>query len=321
MKIKAATVQFNHVAGDKTANLKTIRHYCSQAAEAKVQILVFPEMCITGYWHVRNLSKKSIESLSESIPAGPSTQALLQLASEFDLIIGAGLIECGQDGNFYNSYVVVEPNGAIHVHRKLHCFISEHMASGNAYTVFKTQLGVTLGVLICWDNNLVENVRITALKGADILIAPHQTGGCQSRSPQGMKGIDPKFWLERNDDPERLAHEFQGNKGRGWLMRWLPARAHDNGLFLLFSNGVGLDDNEVRTGNAMIIDCYGQIIAESDAIDNDMVFADLNMSLLDKCTGRRWLRGRRPELYKDIVEQSGDELSPREARFSEESTN
>ena len=46
-------------------------------------------------------------------------------------------------------------------------------------------------------------------------------------------------------------------------MRWLPSRAHDNGLFLIFSNGVGADDDEVRTGNAMILDPYGRILAES----------------------------------------------------------
>ena len=46
-------------------------------------------------------------------------------------------------------------------------------------------------------------------------------------------------------------------------MRWLPSRAHDNGLFLIFSNGVGVDDDEIRTGNAMILDPYGRILAET----------------------------------------------------------
>jgi predicted amidohydrolase len=44
-------------------------------------------------------------------------------------------------------------------------------------------------------------------------------------------------------------------------MRWLPSRAHDNGMFLIFSNGIGPDDDEIRTGNAMILDPYGEIIA------------------------------------------------------------
>jgi hypothetical protein len=54
------------------------------------------------------------------------------------------------------------------------------------------------------------------------------------------------YWRE---NPAAAQAELCGPKGRGWLMRWLPSRAHDNGMFLLFSNGIGLDDDEIRTGN------------------------------------------------------------------------
>jgi predicted amidohydrolase len=57
---------------------------------------------------------------------------------------------------------------------------------------------VKVGILICWDNNLVENVRATALLGADILLAPHQTGGTDSRSPHAMKPIPLALWERRN---------------------------------------------------------------------------------------------------------------------------
>ena len=100
--------------------------------------------------------------------------------------------------------------------------------------------GNRVGVLICYDNNLVENVRACALRGAEILIAPHQTGGCRSSSPHAMGPIDPDLWESRVEHPEAIEAEFRGDKGRGWLMRWLPSRAHDNGLFLIFSNGVGM---------------------------------------------------------------------------------
>ena len=103
-------------------------------------------------------------------------------------------------------------------------------------------------------------------------------------------------------------------------MRWLPARAHDNGMFLLFSNGVGQDDDEVRTGNAMILDPYGRILAETWRAGDDMVVADLDIGLLPLSTGRRWIRGRRPELYGMLAEHRGDELEPRQARFSPEPT-
>jgi hypothetical protein len=60
--------------------------------------------------------------------------------------------------------------------------------------------------------------------------------------------VDKALWENRHADPEPIEAELRGPKGRGWLMRWLPARAHDNGLFLVYSNGVGVDDNEIRTG-------------------------------------------------------------------------
>jgi predicted amidohydrolase len=90
-------------------------------------------------------------------------------------------------------------------------------------------------------------------------------------------------------------------------------------MFLLFSNGVGLDDGEVRTGNAMILDPYGRTITESTALDTDIVTAHLDLDLLDRCTGQRWIRGRRPELYQQLVAPA-DTLDPRQARFSDAST-
>ena len=85
----------------------------------------------------------------------------------------------------------------------------------------------------------------------------------------------PALWENRHNDPEAIEAEFRGPKGREWLMRWLPARAHDNGYFLLFANGVGEDDGEVRTGNAMIIDCYGRIIAETWKAQDALVVVSL----------------------------------------------
>lgn len=315
--IRVASVQFNHTAGDKVANLKRVASFSEEAARQKVELLAFPEMCVTGYWHVRNLARPDIEALAEPVPDGPSTQALLDLAHQYRMTIGAGLIEHASDDRLYNSYVVAMPDGSFAVHRKLHCFISEHMSSGETFTVFDTPHDCRVGVLICWDNNLVENVRITALKGAEVLLAPHQTGGCNSRSPEAMGLIDPTLWLNREQDPENIEAEFYGPKGRGWLMRWLPARAHDNGMFLIFSNGVGLDDGEVRTGNAMILDPYGRILAETWAAADMMVVADLDAGVRDMCTGKRWLRGRRPDLYAPLCEPTGKELDARAARFSE----
>jgi predicted amidohydrolase len=210
------------------------------------------------------------------------------------------------------------PDGSLHTHRKLHAFEHPAISSGEGFTVFDTPWGVKVGILICWDNNLVENVRVTALLGADILLAPHQTGGTNSRSPHGMKPIPLELWEQRAERKAEITAAFKGPDGREWLMRWLPARAHDNGLFILFSNGVGADDDEVRTGNAMILDPYGRIVEETWAAGDAMVRAVLDLSLIPMSTGRRWISGRRPELYQILTERQGYERDAITVRFSEE---
>ncbi|RYD34787.1 MAG: acyltransferase, partial [Verrucomicrobiaceae bacterium] len=117
--------------------------------------------------------------------------------------------------------------------------------------------------------------------------------------------------------PEAIARELRGEKGRGWLLRWLPSRAHDNGLFVVFSNGIGIDDDEIRTGNAMILDPYGRILAETSAAADASVIAELDFQLLQNCTGRLWMRARRPELYAGLAVPTGNECDTREMKFAE----
>ena len=315
--IRVAAVQFQSEANNKAYNLDRVRNFVTDAAKSAVEIIAFPEMCLTGYWHVRNLTRDEVEALAEPVPDGPCTQELLRLSREHSMTIGAGLIERSSDGRLYNAYVVAMPDGRWALHRKLHVFVSRFLAEGDRYTVFDTPHDCRLGVLICYDNNIIENARATALLGAEILLAPHQTGGCNSVSPHGMKPVNPAIWARREEDPAGCEAEICGPKGRGWLMRWLPSRAHDNGMFLLFSNGIGPDDDEIRTGNAMVLDPYGEIIAETCAPGDDMVVAELVASLLPTSSGRRWLRARRPELYECLTRRTGQEQETRRVRFGD----
>ena len=313
--LRVSVVQFEAVPSDKAANLATVRRLAEQAVADGTQLVIFPEMCLLAYWHLTKTTVEHLRELAE--PAdGPLVRALSDLAAELGVGIGAGFLEAEGDA-IYNSYAVCFPDGTVHVHRKLHAFEHEAISSGAGYTVFDTPWGVRMAILICWDNNLVENVRAVTLMGAKVLIAPHQTGGTSSRSPHGMKVIPSELWHNRATDPEALLDAVNGPYGRGWLMRWLPSRAHDNGIFLLFSNGIGPDDDEIRTGNAMIIDPYGRIIAETPVADESVVTADLEMDLLPLSTGRRWLLGRRPELYGLLTQRSGLERDARTARHSD----
>jgi len=313
--IRVASVQFEHKDGDKQANLATITRFVEQAAAQGVQIIAFPETCIVGYCFLRGLSRAETEALAEPVFDGPSSQALMALSQKHNMTIGAGLIEIADDGEMFNTYVVAMPDGKFARHRKIHCFVSEHLGSGSEFTVFDTPHGCRVGVLICYDNNLIENVRITALMDAEVLLAPHQTGGCKTASPHCMGLVDKALWDNRDADPEAIRAELTGDKGRGWLMRWLPSRAHDSGLFLLFANGIGYDGEEIRTGNAMVLDPYGRIINETCAAGDDMVVADLDASLQEMSSGRRWLTTRRPELYTPLTIPTGKEKATRASRF------
>ena len=288
--------------------------FVRNASEQGAELVVFPECCISGYWHLRNLEREALLDLAEPVPEGEVVQQVLAWAQEYQISIGVGLVERAGE-QLYNSYVIAMPHGEVQCHRKLHCFISGHLESGSRYTVFDMPNGNRVGVLICYDNNLVENVRACALRGAEILIAPHQTGGCRSSSPHAMGPIDPDLWETRVEHPAAIEAEFRGDKGRGWLMRWLPSRAHDNGLFLIFSNGVGLDDGEVRTGNAMILDPYGRVLCETSVAGEAILVTDLVAELRNRCTGVRWLQARRPELYEDLAKPTGRERSTRQVRF------
>jgi predicted amidohydrolase len=315
--LRVASVQLESLPGDKEANFRKIETFVERAAQRNARLIIFPECCITGYWFIRNLSVDALAQIAEPIFDGPSSRRLIESARRFGMSIGAGLVESGPAGEFFNSYVVAMPDGSARRHRKLHAFEHLSIRSGSEFTVFDIPDGFRVGVLICYDCNIIENVRLTALRGAEILIAPHQTGGCRSKNPHLMGIIDRRVWDERHTNPAAIERELRSEKGRGWLMRWLPSRAHDNGLFLIFSNGVGVDDDEIRTGNAMILDPYGRILAETWKAGDEMVIADLDASLLADSSGRRWMRARRPQLYTPLIVPTGLECDTRTLKFEQ----
>ena len=315
--IRVASVQIESIAGNKEANFSKVERFTGEAADRGAVLVLFPECCLTGYWFLRHLTVPQLGTLAEPVPEGPSCARLLGLATRHRLTVGAGLLESAGGNVFHNTYVVAMPDGRLVRHRKLHAFEHPAIHGGSEHTVFDTPHGFRAGLLICYDNNIVENVRIAALRGAEVLLAPHQTGGCRTTNPHLMGVIERRLWDERHTNPGAIEQELRGEKGRGWLMRWLPSRAHDNGVFLVFSNGVGVDDDEIRTGNAMILDPYGRILAETGKAGDDMVVADLDASLLERATGRLWIQARRPELYRDLCVPTGHERDTRQLKLEE----
>ena len=298
--IRIAAAQFEHRDGDKAYNLGRIRDLTRRAAARGAEIVCFHECSITAYTYLQTLSRDELDAIAEPVPDGPSTRALVDVARESGVVVMAGLIEREPDGRLYKSYVAAGPEGFIARFHKLHPFISPHLTPGRGYRVVEIR-GVRVGFLICYDNNLPENVRATALLGAEVIVMPHVTGCTPSTMP-GRGAVDPALWDDRHRDPARLRREFRGPKGRGWLMRWLPARAWENGIFAVFANNIGRDHDTIKPGLSMILDPDGEVIAECHALDDEVVVGLLTKQAYDQASGRRYLRARRPELYGPLVE-------------------
>lgn len=301
-KIKISTAQFENKSGDKIYNLSIIEQLSKKASKQGSNVIAFHECSITGYTFARHLSKAQMIDLAEFIPNGESILKLTEIAKKNDIIILAGLFEKDENDNLFKAYVCVDSNGLVAKYRKLHPFINPFLTAGENYCVFEIH-GWKCGILICYDNNIIENVRATTLLGANIIFMPHVTMCTPSTRP-GAGFVDPKLWDNREEDPTSLRLEFDGMKGRDWLMKWLPARAYDNAVYAIFSNPIGMDDNQLKNGCSMIIDPFGDVLVECRSFDDSFVTATISPDKLFQAGGYRYIKARRPELYRDIIGQN-----------------
>ena len=301
-KLKIASAQVENRSGDKEYNLSVIDRLSAKAAAQGAQVIAFHECSVTGYTFARKLSKEQMLEVAERIPEGPSIQKLIEIARKNQIVILAGLFEKDEQDQLFKAYVCVDQNGLLAKYRKLHPFINPHILPGNEYVVFDL-LGWKCGILICYDNNIIENVRATKLLGADVIFMPHVTMCTPSTRP-GAGFVDPKLWENRENDPTSLRIEFDSLKGRAWLMKWLPARAYDNAVYVVFSNPIGMDDDQLKNGCSMILDPFGDILSECRDFEDSFVIATITPEKLTQAGGSRYLRARRPDLYRDILGQA-----------------
>lgn len=300
--MKIASVQFECASGDKKFNIATIRRLAAQAASRSCNVVAFHECSISGYTFASTLSKPELLDVAETIP-GPSTEQIISIARELNIVILAGLFE-RDETNIYNTYFCASGDSIIARFRKLHPFISPFLSPGNELVVFDL-LGWKAGILICYDNNVVENVRATALAGAEILFAPHVTMCTPSTRP-GAGFVDMQLWNNKDADPTSLRAEFDGLKGRRWLMKWLPSRAYDNAMYVVFSNPIGPEGTQLKNGCSMILDPFGDVVSECRNLGEDVAIAICTRDKLTQAGGHRYRQARKPGLYGSIIAQDHD---------------
>jgi predicted amidohydrolase len=245
--IRIAMVQMQSVVGNAERNIDVIGQFVTEAAVQNVDIVCFPELGINGY----NAGDTSSPE-PEPIP-GPLTDRLSEIAASAGITFLAGLLERDESGIVYNTQIVFGPSGIEGVYRKTHVPTAEigTWCHGGELPVFDHPKA-RFGIEICYDSHFPEVSTALASKGAEIIFLPHASGG-----------------------------ETPDEKYARWL-RYVPARAYDNGVYVAICNQVG--DNwagRTFTGVTFICDPRGEVIARTQHGDQDeMIIVDLTAASL-----------------------------------------
>jgi predicted amidohydrolase len=168
--MKVGYVQFKPIFGKKAENLKRMLNFLKEGAKEEADLLVLPELFATGYAF---RSIEEIEKLSEEVPEGETSRTLADFAKEENLFIVAGLCE-RKDRKFFNSSILVGPEGLLGTYRKAHLFDKEKLwftRGDSPFRVFETS-HARIGMMICFDWVFPEVARILALNGAQIICHP-----------------------------------------------------------------------------------------------------------------------------------------------------
>lgn len=269
-KIKVASVQFNPEMYELDKNLERLAEDVTVAAKNGAKLIVTTEMVTTGYMYS---SRKEIKPFMDTIP-GKTTDLFTKIAKEYDTYIVIGMPEVDPETDlYYNSQVLVGPEGYIGKYRKVHQWeTEEHWAAwGNlGVPVYDTKIG-KIAMIICMDGAYMETARLAAVQGADILA-------------------------------------FSTNSG-GQTVSALQGRAEENGMYVISSNRANTELGYHNVGASAIWSPDGEKLAESPASptkENDInettyIYADIDTTKYDNPAKRRIADERRPELYKELM--------------------
>jgi len=250
-----------------------IKEACSKGAD----IIVLPELASSGYMFE---SIEEARSRSELLNGKTITAWSKALAGTNAVVIG-GFCEDGEDGNLYNSVVLVTANGAEHVYRKVHLWGSEQLyfkPGDKAPAVIKTVHG-RVAISVCYDAYFPEFARAVALAGAQLFVLP-------TNAPRNIPG-EASPPASFGDTPMQL---------KIW-----SAMAHVNGMFVAGCDRCGPERGVDWVGASAIFDNYGLMLAEHpEDFGSGLLFAECDLPAADnKVRGSRndLLKDRRPDLY------------------------
>ncbi len=234
-----AVVQFSPRFGEKEKNFSRMQ---ALVAGITADVIVFPELCTTGYFFI---SRQEVAEVAET-SSGQSSQFFRDMAQDKNAVVVAGFAERHQK-KIYNACLIVIPEAKnSYVYRKTHLFYKEKNCfdPGNTgfFVVKDKQRDVAIGPMICYDWRFPESARVLTLLGADLIVCP--------------SNLITDAW--------RLV---------------MPARAIENNVYLAVANRAGLEKRKGEAlrfkGNSAIYDYSGRQLKKAGKKKDEVLLAEI----------------------------------------------
>ena len=273
-QLRVGLAQSDSVLGDRVKNMERHRQWVERALSAGVELLVFPELSLTGYF-LKDLVPEAALRVDGNEPAD-----LKALSRDIDLVVGAVIEE--PDHRFFNASLYLSQGELVHIHRKVYLPTygmfdeQRYLAPGDRFRAFSTRYG-RAGMLVCEDIWHLSSAYLLSLQGVDLMICPSASPG---------RGITTD---ERLGTAESYA---------------LVCRTYAQFLttYFLYCNRVGYEDGANFWGGSMVIAPNGDLLAQAEDADEALVVSTLDLGAI------RRERLQSPLLRDEQVELTINEL-------------
>ena len=248
-RLTVALAQVDAALGDRDKNLERHRAWIRQARDSEAQLVVFPELSLTGYFLKDLVAETAIPIDS------PAVEQLRELSRDIDIVAGAVIEE--PDHRYFNASLYFSAGDLAHLHRKVYLPTygmfddTRYFATGNRFRSFQTSFG-RAGMLICEDIWHLSSAYVLSLEGVDMIICPSASPG---------RGISTDERLGTAESYEILCRTYA---------QFLTS-------FFLYCNRVGYEDGANFWGGSMVIGPNGDIIARQTDADESLVVASIDL--------------------------------------------
>lgn len=255
--LRIAVLQSDGLEGDVAGNLRALTDAAGRARAQGADLLITPEMFVTGY----NIGERLDEVVTADLP-----DRIREAVRDAGLAVAVGTGIRRADG-IANSVLLIDADGALLArYDKTHLFGAldrSLFVPGDSLGPLIDFRGVRLAMLICYDVEFPENVRTLALSGAHLVIVP-------------TAQMEPYEFIAEH------------------LLR---VRAWENQIAIAYANRVGAEGDLRYVGRSSIVDADGSVLADAGATERELLVAAIDASAIDRARSRNpYLSDRRPDL-------------------------